>query len=334
MRQHVGVWAVAAAVLLASWGGTSRALAADVPEQPLQDWELEAITLARPSEAWLAVWQRQALQGEQADEQLRRAALLSRCPRVARHDAPFLVAELREAIEQVAERQRAMLARHEGPGLQRWLYGPALAAYRGLAAGERVRLLAAANSDAGRRARKWHSTLAVLELFPDHARAFDGQLEPARVVWLKAYLQAEGVWPAVLNTLKNLDAGVAQRWAALAAMPQLQPTDAEALRQLNQDVSALLPKATPALRNSLPSDERRVLQDLSAFWAAVADKAAMRWPAASAPPRPPNAPQPRPGDAPEPDAPVHAVPAALEEELLRTGPTHLAKDALPRVCPP
>ncbi len=72
---------------------------------------------------------------------------------------------------------------------------------------------------------------------------------------------------------------------------------------------------------------------MTTFWAAVAQKALLRWPVAGAQPLPPTVPQPRPGDAPEPDAPVHAMPAALEQEFFRNGPTQLAKDALLRVCP-
>ena len=51
-------------------------------------------------------------------------------------------------------------------------------------------------------------------------------------------------------------------------------------------------------------------------------------------PLPPDAPQPPPGEAAEPDAPGYAMPEALERELLRVGPMHLAKGALPRSCAP
>ena len=328
-------WLLALCTGLAQAQPAQPAPPAEPAGQPLLAWEQEAITLARPSDAWLTVWQRLAVHGEQADEFFRRAALLSRCLAVARHDAPFLEAELREGIEQVAERYRAIFARHEGPAAQRWRYGSALAAYRSLAGAERARLLAVVRSEPGQRARQWQSAVAVLELFPDHARAFDGRLEPARVPWLRTYLQAEGVWPAVLRTLRAVDPDTAERWAALPPLPELRPTDADALRQLHERIAARLPKVTAALQDhEMPLPERQAFQDLKIFWAAVLNKLTSRWPLAGPAPLPPDAPQPPPGEAAEPDAPGYAMPEALERELLRVGPMQLAKGALPRSCAP
>ncbi len=51
MRLKVESGTVVVFLLLALWSGAGLAQPADVPEQPLQDWEEQAITLARPSDA-------------------------------------------------------------------------------------------------------------------------------------------------------------------------------------------------------------------------------------------------------------------------------------------
>lgn len=293
------------------------ALAAPLPPAAALSPDEQAVAaLVRGSEAFEQHWRQAVRVQATAAEQLRRAALIKRCPLVAGHPAPFLDATLRQAIAETAQASRALLAEFDGAPLQRHLLWPAIQAFGGLAPAPRQALRELLATPEGRQALSHRAVQQVLLDFAERqVQPWSGRTEPAAVLWLKAYAVAEQAEPALRAQIQRLDPQHAAAWDALRPLAEHTPADAPALARLTEALAPLAPKLAQALLDNLPPAQRQRHDLLAEFEMAVALQRPMPWNAAGT-------------TATEPP-----MPEGLMPRLLATGPVQLARVPLARLCP-
>jgi hypothetical protein len=312
----------AAAVLLVAWLAAAAAARAQ-DGSPLTDLERSAMDVSRASEAYVTLWLRRTRATMQADETLQRAALLARCERVARHDAPLLDSELRHGIELVARAQREELMRHDGPAMTRWVGAAQIRAFRNMTPAQREHLSALRASPGGQRATRLMGQLQVLESLASSVRPSTGLHEPALAIWLKDYLAAEQVLPDFMAALQKLDPEAATQFARVGSFEQHDVSDTDWLRRLAERLTDLAGRLSGAWAQRLDEADKPAFEALQAFHQTTAELALRGGAGAFG--------QPALAGTADSDGP--RMPPGLEDELFRHGPDHYAREALARLCP-
>lgn len=241
-------------------------------EPELDQSERRIIALARRSQAFDAQWNEYVPRVLEAEESLRRAAVLKRCPAIASHPAPFLSADLRRVLERLPQsRERAINEASEAKSA-RWKYRAALRTFERMESEERARLLEVGKAGASSQALSVSIQSEALSRFARASeRVNTGTPEPAAVIWLRTYLEAEGTKAAFRRELERISPDLVKAFDRVQPIESHTGSDAQWLSALTVGLKGVVPEITRMLIEGLRSDQTADFARLSYFHQVVTD---------------------------------------------------------------